>query len=239
MNVATLGDKMNKLLFSFLMLFSLAVYADSVGLVLSASDGVTAKQGGAERKLSRGSALMAGDSIVTAATAKAQIKYTNGTIVSIDPGSTYAIVSYDPKAEVVLKTELNSGSIKSDSNSKAQKKSIVKTPMVALAILGTEMQVKVSNDNTFVNVTKGTVCVINLDNNKVEQPCLGPQRQLLSGTFDRNRKFTPGTLSSPEVLNSTAVTISQTVSVLSTTTTVNSVVPAIQQVTGIADIIIF
>lgn len=233
--------KPEHVLAGFLMLCSPFVFSGSAGIALFASGDVTLKSGGAEKKLTRGASVSVGDTIITAASAKATIKYTNGTTVDITESSNYEILSYDPKASVGLKTALNQGSITQDSHSKAGKKSVVKTPVVALAVLGTKVLFKVAGDSTFLKVSEGKVCVDNLQTGAIQTPCLGPNQQLLSGTFDANRKFTPGEASKPNPGNavvSTAVNVNETVLTTTTTTTVNAVAPAVQQLSTIAEIVI-
>lgn len=219
------------------MIYSLGVYSESIGIVLSAVDKVIAEQGNAKRILSRGSPIFTGDSIITGSSARAQIKYTNGALVSIDSNSHYKTVHYAPKSDITIKSKLTSGSIDYDSNAKTKKKSVLETPVVALAILGTRLQVKVSADNTALKVTKGKVCVDNPSTNTIEEPCLGPDQTVSSGVFDRDKKFTPGdTIVHP--VSNIAVEINQTVTEVSLVNTINSTAQTIQQLTQIADIVI-
>lgn len=114
---------MKKILFFCLMIHTMAVCAESIGVVLSTVGKVVAKHaGGGERTLSRGSSISTGDSIVTGSGAKAQIKYTNGTIVTIDANSDYQTLSYAPKSDVSIKSSLKHGSMAYNSNAKTHKK---------------------------------------------------------------------------------------------------------------------
>ena len=216
----------------------MTAFSESIGIVLSTVGKVVAKQGAKERSLSRGSPIYNGDTLVTSSAAHAQIKYKNGAIVSIDASSQYQTVNYAPKGDVVIKSSLKSGSISYDSNNKTHKKSIVKTPVVALAILGTQVNIKANSENTDLKVTKGEVCVENLTTNKVEQPCLGPEQSLVSGTFGRNGKFTPGESSALNITHQTAVSINETVTQVAAINTVNSAAQSIQQLTTVAEIVI-
>lgn len=229
---------MKKLMFFCLMIVSMVVFSESIGTVLVAVDKVMAEQGSKKRTLTRGSPIYTGESIITGSNAHAQIKYTNGTLVSIEANSHYQTVSYAPKSDTVIKSKLNKGSIVYESKNKKQKKGVLETPVVALAVLGTKFQANVTSDNTSLKVTDGTVCVDNLATNTVEQPCLGPNQQLISGVFDRNKKFTPGESSSPNLTHEAVVDINKTVAEVSILNTVNSSTQAIQQLTEVATIVI-
>ena len=231
------------------MIFSLLIYStgvfseQSVAIVLFASDKVVAEQTNKQRTLSRGSKLFKGDSITTGSNARAQIKYTNGTIVSIEPNSQYETLSYAPKEETSLTMKLTSGEIKYDSHSKTKKKNLLQTNVVALSILGTRFNAKVSDSKTYVNVSKGNVCVANLSNNSFKKPCIGPGQQILDGTFGANGSFSPGnsfSASTPTApvasVSGVVSTISQTVSTTTVTNSIESVLPAVELTTGTANL---
>lgn len=234
---------MKKLIFFCIILSSTSVFSESVGKVLFTSGDVSGKVGGSETKLSRGSDIFVGETIITGAAGKANIKYSNGTTVGIDPGSNYQIQSFTPKADVTLKTALNSGSIEQDSHNKgAQKKSTVTTPVVALAILGTKTRITATSEHTYVKVTQGTVCAMSTDTSTPAKKvtagdvCIGPNQQFSSGTFDVNKKFSPGENASLTVSGGSVVDITQTVTVDTTVSTINSTVPGVIPITELADI---
>lgn len=134
---------MKKLISTGLLILSHSIYADSIGTVLFTAKQVTAENSGATRALVRGGVLQVGDTIITAADASAKIKYANGTLVSIGPGSNYKIVSYSPnQSDVTLTAQLNQGKIESLTDGK-EKREALKTPVVALAITGTRYKVYV------------------------------------------------------------------------------------------------
>lgn len=215
------------------MAYSVNVFSQaSIGKILFTVGQVTAKHGSQERRLARGALFYVGDSIITGYNARAQIKYDNGALVSIEPNSHYQTLSYEPKDNLVIKSSLIRGEINYDSNNKAYKHNIITTPLVALAILGTQLQLRVNHDSSYVKVTKGTVCVENLVKKKIQKPCLGPKQPALSGTFYRNGRFTSDTRGFNDITNDAVVEINETVAVVTTT---NSV---IQQLSEIADILI-
>lgn len=138
---------MKHLISIFLFLMMHSIFAAPIGTVLFTAKKVTAKRGGAERPLTRGAALEAGDTIVTAAEAVAKIRYLNGTLVTIGASSVYTILAYAPEqSDVTINAELKKGKIESETNGGAKRQSL-KTPVVALAITGTVFKAYVSCNN--------------------------------------------------------------------------------------------
>jgi hypothetical protein len=150
---------MKKLILIALFLIAPVALADGVATVLSTTSTVTASNNGAKRALSRGSSLSVGDSIDTGANAKTNIKYKNGTFVSIGSGSHYTILAFSLiKSGIEIKAELTKGKIASKTTHKT--KESLKTPVIALAILGTTYGVAIAaadSQETFIKVTDGTV----------------------------------------------------------------------------------
>ncbi|MGL5743171.1 MAG: FecR domain-containing protein [Legionella sp.] len=121
---------------------------------------VVAKPNGVELALTRCAALEAGDEIVTAAYALANIQYTNGALVNIGSDTNYKILAYAPKGSVQIKAELNHGNIEVKTAEKI--KESLKTPILSLAILGTDVKVFVpSAKMTYVDVIEGLVSARN------------------------------------------------------------------------------
>jgi hypothetical protein len=111
--------------------------------VLFVKNKVTASHNGAQRTLSRGSSVDAGDLIVTAAEAAVHIQYGNGTLVNIGSDSKYKILSYSPqKKDNEINAELSKGKL--ETSNKGKIKETLKTPIVSLAILGTHVRVYAS-----------------------------------------------------------------------------------------------
>ena len=148
---------MKKLVLFCLIFTATHIFAQKVAVVLSTSNKVTATHNGTTRTLSRGSSLESGDAITTAANAQANIKYLNGTIVNIAENSNYKIIAYSPKtSDVQIKAELNAGTIYSKTTGKTKEE--LKTPVTALAILGTKYAVDVKNKrHIYVTVSEGHV----------------------------------------------------------------------------------
>lgn len=127
------------------LLISTAQLHAAAATVLFTSNKVTGMHAGASRDITRGTTLDAGDSITTGPDAVANIKYTNGTLVNIGANSNYKILDYSPKqGDVQIKSELSSGSMNTKTDGKTKEK--VKTPVIALAVLGTKFELAVLCD---------------------------------------------------------------------------------------------
>lgn len=131
--------------------------AQPVATVLFAQKNVLKITSGKKNTLKRGMKLQEGDAIETGSGGQISIKYTNGTIVNLGPDSSYKISSYAKKnTEIQLKAQLNKGKIYSKTTGK--KKEILKTPAVALAILGTEYKCYVPDlKTTHCKVLEGRI----------------------------------------------------------------------------------
>lgn len=153
----TLGKNMKKLLLISLILATTNLFAQSAAVTLSVTNKVIAKMKKVERSITRGSALTVGDSVITAPSALATLKYTNGTVVDLGERSSYQILSYQPKqSDITIKAELYSGKLHSKTSGRL--KETLKTPVVALSILGTDYNVYVANRSTvYVKVNQGQV----------------------------------------------------------------------------------
>lgn len=125
---------MKKLTLLCFLFASTQIHA-GIATVLFTSNKVTSASGS---PITRGASLSAGDAVITAADSVANIKYNNGTLVNIGANSNYKILDYAPNQ---IKSELSTGDIHTKTNGKT--KETVKTPVVALAVLGTEFQLGV------------------------------------------------------------------------------------------------
>ncbi len=148
---------MRQLLSICLLLMATPALADNVATVLFTAKDVSLNRTGAQSKLARGGSLQTGDAIITAAESSAKIKYANGTLVSIGENSNYKILAYSPnQGDVEIAAELKSGKI--ESKTTGQKKETLKTPVIALAILGTQYKVYVPNEKkTYTIVQSGKI----------------------------------------------------------------------------------
>jgi hypothetical protein len=175
---------MKKLIFISLLISTLSAFAQSIGTILVAVNNVSAEQGTQKRTLSRGSAINTGDTIITGPNSHAQLKYSNGTLVTIQQNTRYQTTEYDPKKAVSLKSNLSTGAIEYKSTGK--KKGVIQTPVVALAILGTDFQAIATPTQTYLNVIEGLV--------SADGVIVGPGQTNTSGSFNTNNQFVPGTI---------------------------------------------
>ncbi|CAM2863179.1 FecR protein [Legionella steigerwaltii] len=136
------------------------VFAQSAATVLFTQNKVVAHHNGAERVLTRGSALEPGDELITGDGAAANIQYSNGALVNIGSNSNYKILAYAPKESVQIKAELSKGKVEIKTPEKI--KESLKTPILSLAILGTDVRVYVASPKmTYIQVLEGLVLARN------------------------------------------------------------------------------
>ena len=166
---------MKKLILICWLLGATNLFAQSVATVLFTTNKVVANHNGVERALSRGSSLNAGDAIITTAGGAANIKYLNGTLVNIGESSNYKILAYSPKHnDVQIKAELSVGKVEFTTPGKM--KETLKTPVIALAILGTRAKVYVpAKDEMYLMVYEGQVLAGNRFVNPGESIQVTPQ----------------------------------------------------------------
>lgn len=190
-----------------LLFHCVSAYSENVALVLATVNTVLSERNGTEQVLKRGDNLTQGDAIVTKSGASVQIKYNDGTLVTIKENSHFEMLSFAPKGDVSIKMQLNSGALQYESNHelKNKHKAIIETPVVALSILGTKLNVVVDGKDcklcqqqfdgkhhsplnfdckTYVDVKQGLV--------QGNQQFLGPKVTVQSGVFGANQSFTPG-----------------------------------------------
>lgn len=205
---------MKKIFFVSLLFISLNLFADSVATVLFTEDKVVAKNNGATRVLSRGSKLSIGDEVVTSDKGKVNIKYSNGTLVNLGSGSHYTILNYSPKqSEVQINADLSAGSLSSKTTGNSKEE--LRTPVVALAILGTEYNVAVfDRRTTYINVIEGSVMANGMT--------LGPNSNVVVTPSGIQNATFPSTSSSPQPVSSSSPSSGST----TTTTTSTSSVAA-------------
>ncbi len=139
-----------------LFLLTGQVLAQSAAIVLFTEKKVVANRNGIERILSRGSFLESGDEVITEKDSLVNIQYSNGALVNIGENTHYKIVMYSPTANVQIKAELSSGKVEIKTSKKI--KESLKTPVISLAILGTNLRVFVASPKvTNVQVIEGLV----------------------------------------------------------------------------------
>lgn len=175
---------MKKWLFVFLFVQYVVGFSQSAGKILFTSKDVIAERNNQQRTLSRGSEFFEGDKISTREGALAQLQYSNGTLVSLQPNTTYSVVSYSKEAKAVNSAYLSRGGLQSTTSEK--KKSLLGTPLVALAIAGTKYRAAIFCNTKqckkfAIEVTEGKVI---LDNRFP----LGPGERQNSAIYNANTK---------------------------------------------------
>ena len=152
-----LGINMKKIFLLCLLLVTTNIFAQSTAVTLAVTNKVTAKFKKTERNISRGTGLSTGEDVRTAQSSLASLKYSNGTFVELGERSNYEILSYQPKqSDITIKAELSSGKLHSKTSGKL--KEVLKTPVVALSILGTDYNVFVASPTkVYVRVNQGRV----------------------------------------------------------------------------------
>ncbi|VEB35075.1 FecR family protein [Legionella cherrii] len=151
---------MKKIIITGLFMLASQVFAQSAATVLFTQKKVIANHNGVERVLSRGSALDPGDEVITGDGAAASLQYTNGALVNIGNNSNYKILAYSPKESVQIKAELSKG--KAEIKTPEKIKESLKTPILSLAILGTDVRIYVpSHSMTYIEVIEGLVLARN------------------------------------------------------------------------------
>ncbi|HHF7365819.1 TPA: FecR domain-containing protein [Legionella bozemanae] len=146
---------MKKVIFTGLLMLASQLFAQSAATVLFTQKKVVARHNGAERGITRGSSVGVGDEVVTGDGAAANLQYTNGALVSMGENSNYKILAYAPKEAVQIKAELSKGKLEIKTPEKI--KESLKTPILSLAILGTNVRVYVVGKATYIQVIEGLV----------------------------------------------------------------------------------
>lgn len=148
---------MKRLVIIFLAIFSTYAVAKPAAKLLVAVNKVY--KNNKSQLIRRGASIAVGDTIITSKNAKATLKYNNGTLVMLGANSQYKITSFSPKAnKIQLSSEFTKG--KMHATTGKQKREHLKTPIIAMAILGTEYMVYVPNSKTtYTKVISGCVQV--------------------------------------------------------------------------------
>lgn len=192
---------MKKLVFLCLLGHAIVGFAQqAIGTVLFASNQVMVKRGNQTIPIARGSSFYVGDTLVTGANSTAQIRYNNGTLVALQPNTSYQINAYNPQSKAIQnQATLTNGGI--ESTTKSQKKAILKTPVIALAISGTSYRTMVvksptsekrCKNNRNIKATRIATQVFQGQVTMGSTP-LGPNEKYKSATYDCvSDQVTPG-----------------------------------------------
>ncbi len=148
---------MKKFIFIVCFFVAHSLAAQSAATVLFARDAHIVKQAEGKTKASRGARLQAGDGIVTSKKGLVKLKYNNGTNLALGADSDYTILAYSPSREVQIKAELKAGKAHVTTTGKKKNKELLKTPTIALAIVGTDVEVYISGKSVYVRLNEGVV----------------------------------------------------------------------------------
>ncbi|MFI4918540.1 MAG: FecR domain-containing protein [Legionellales bacterium] len=224
---------MKRLILICLFLHSVTASCEQIATVLFTMNKVIAEQNHVQRDVTRGAAINTGDIIITAAGSEAKIKYTNGTLVSINPNSNFQTSDPTAKNPAEFNAKLNSGGIHYASTGK--KKGVLKTAVVALAILGTEFEATITStgalalqvlsgtiqitapDGTVYTFTAGAVVTIHPDGTVTVAPTSSPT-SVTSTSGDNSSSTTSST-----TINTLTTVTATTVTTATTATTIASI----------------
>lgn len=143
-----------------IVLLSVTIIASSqpVAKVISTSGTVSVTRGGKVRSLQRGANLSVGDVVQTQSGAVARLRYNNGSFVTLTNKANYQILKYAPQQEVEIEAGLNRGQARIVTEGSRRKKEILKTKVVAMAILGTDVTANTGSGTTLqVTLAQGLV----------------------------------------------------------------------------------
>jgi hypothetical protein len=150
---------------AFLFVVAAALYgAEKVGEVVSLEGMVTAFDASqAERALSKRSALFLGDTIVTGAEAKGEVKFTDGTHLLLIPGSSFSVDSYGVEASRFFSRLTRGGArILTGAIAKRTPENFrLDTPNATIGVRGTQFESNLVNGNLYVGSSSGQVNVSN------------------------------------------------------------------------------
>lgn len=153
LNIRTMVMK-KRMILGLLLFFShlISASANTIGTVLFTTANVIVQQHHGQRSVTRGALLYSGDTIITDATGQAIIKYNNGSLVTIQPNSNYVTSPRNAPKNGELNAILNNGTIAYASTGK-KRQGRIRSPIVSLAILGTQFTMSYSQSTKLTNVS--------------------------------------------------------------------------------------
>lgn len=155
-------------LICFMTLTVAGVCLDKIGTVVAAQGGLKAVGADQnERILAKGSPVFLGDTLMTDDTAKGQIRFTDGTVILLIPGSQYSVDSYSAtrtmgKNQYVAK--LSQGGVRVSTGFIAKRNPQnfeVSTPNATIGVRGTIFLARMFNGDLYVGSESGKVGVAN------------------------------------------------------------------------------
>ncbi len=136
--------------------------ATSVGKVIATEGVVTA----GTRRLTRGASIFLSDVVTTAIGAKAQIRFTDGSIVNLIADTKYQINQYafsDAENSIFATTLLKGGlrTVSGEIGKVSPEKYSIGTPTATLGIRGTLFMINIAQGSVFFGVDTGSITVTN------------------------------------------------------------------------------
>lgn len=164
---------------------------------------------GTPETVQRGSVVMPGDRLDTAEGGMVHVRFIDGALVSLRPGSRLWVQDYryDPHqvANSLVRFRLDKGVARAISGAAAEgakERFRLNTPLVAIGVRGTDFVVRTSEDATSAAVNQGAIVMAPFDAGCLAQalgPCTSPGAKLLSADMGRLLvEFRPA-LTQPEI----------------------------------------
>lgn len=145
-----------------------------------------------KRPLLRRSELYSSDTIYTASDAVIQFRYSDGTLVSVRPNSTYTISQYNYQSHSQknnLLVKLDKGGFRTISGLIDKTNSngyTITTPVETIGVRGTSFLVQTNQDQTLNAVSTGTIQI----NSKTKRALLGPTQQYSAALVNASGQIT-------------------------------------------------
>jgi hypothetical protein len=150
---------------------------------------------GTPETVQRGSKVMPGDRLDTAEGGMVHVRFIDGALVSLRPGSRLWVQDYryDPQqvANSLVRFRLDKGVARAISGAAAEgakERFRLNTPLVAIGVRGTDFVVRTSEEATSAAVNQGAIVMAPFDAGCLAQalgPCTSPGAKLLSADMGR------------------------------------------------------
>lgn len=147
-----------------------AVEVPSIGKVTLSIGNSEVERGGRNEALAKGADIAAGDIIRTTASGHIHIRFIDGALVSVRPGSTLHVQEYrytpDKPEDSLVKFYLENGTVREISGHAAQsarERFRLNTPLVAIGVRGTDFVTQANDRGAFVLVNQGAIVLTPLD----------------------------------------------------------------------------
>jgi hypothetical protein len=154
------------------------------------------------RTLVRGASFYSGDTLITGPNSKAQVRYTDGTVLALDPDSQFKVIDYhyqqagqkDKNFATLVKGGFRAltGLISKKDPAAYQ----VNTAVAAIAVRGTSFGATMQNGQLYIGVWKGKIVI----ENQAGEIILGEGQNYSYATVTAANTSPVGLLSEPDAL---------------------------------------